>query len=196
MADLLQTVMGVLTSPSAKRIDFHLGLIHVDAIGLAAVKSLVSVSAVGGVRIDIVKYLPKGVAAQYDNATNTLQFTRKDYGATAGERAVILHECVHALHDVYGGGYYHPRGGSRFMTASENEAAAYVAGCLYHLYETGKTLKGDSTIFYHAAEIAKRIMHQRGAYVTTDEATNLRSVIVDDGTYNIGFKTPTTANGL
>ena len=74
--------------------------------------------------------------------------------------------------------------------------AAYVAGCLYHLYETGKTLKGHSTTFYHAGEIAKRIMHQRGAYVTTEESTALRKVIVDDGTYNIGLKTPTTANGL
>lgn len=196
MADILRAVMDVLGSPSAQRINFRLGLIHVDGTGLAAVSNLLSIGTVSGLRIRVGGPLPRGAAAAYDDATNTLRFSRAEFGVNASEKATILHECVHALHDVYGGGYYHPRGGSRFMTASENEAAAYVAGCLYHLYETGRTLKGHSTIFYHAGEIAKRIMHQRGAFVTTEEATALRKVIVDDGTYNIGFKTPTTANGL
>ena len=193
MADIVQTVMGVLTSQSARRIDFHLGLLHVDAAGLAAIHGLV---ALGGVRTEVARFLQPGVGAEYNAATNTLRFPRRDYGAVASEKATILHECVHALHDVYGGGFFHPRGGSRFMTASENEAAAYVAGCLYHLYETGKPLTGDGTIFYYAGKIAKRIMNQRGAFVTTDEADELRRAVVDDPTYRIGFSTPTTANGL
>ena len=100
MADILQTVKSVLGSPSARRIDFHLGLIHVDAAGLAAVLSLVASRAID---IEVTPIMKKGVAAQYVNPTNTLRFRRPDYGATVVERAAILHECVHALHDVYGG---------------------------------------------------------------------------------------------
>lgn len=193
MAKVLHTVIDVLTSPSARRIDFHLGLIHVDVVGLMAINSLI---VVGAVRIDVARFLEPGVGAEYDNATNTLKVPRDDYGTTSNERATIVHECVHALHDVYGGGHFHPRGGTRFMTTSENEAAAYVAGCLYHLYATGRPLRGESTIFYHAAKIAQRIMNQRGAFVSTDEATKLRRIIVDDPKHKIGFHTPTTANGL
>lgn len=88
-----------------------------------------------------------------------------------------MHECVHALHDLYGGGYYHPKGGSRFISRSANEAAAYVAGSLYHLYETGTPL-GSGLIFDTAGAIARRIMNQRGAFVSTAESRALRLEIV------------------
>jgi hypothetical protein len=193
MANILHTVVDVLMSPSARKIDFHLGLIHVDVVGLMSVGNLI---LAGAVKIDVTRFLPQGVGAEYDNASNTLKVPSADYGARSNEKATIVHECVHALHDVYGGGFFHPRGGSRYITASENEAAAYVAGDLYHLYETGRPLRGSDTVFFHADKIAKRIMNQRGAFVSTEEAIALRKVIVDSPTYKIGFSTPTGANGL
>ena len=190
MADILQTVKSVLSSSSARKIDFHLGLIHVDAAGLAAIHNLV---AVGTIAIK-VGALREGVAGQYSNATNTLRIKRENYGADAFERATILHECVHALHDIYGGGSYHPKGGSRFVSASENEAAAYVADQLFYLYETG-TVQNHDRIADVAGVIAKRIRNQRGAFVTTAEATALRIAIVSNAEYSYNLNTPTGANG-
>jgi hypothetical protein len=190
MADILQTVKSVLSSPSAKRIDFHLGLINVDAAGLAAIHNLVAVGTVA-IRVGALK---DGVAGQYFNQTNTLRFKREDYGATAFEKATILHECIHALHDMYGGGYYHPKGGSRFVSASENEAAAYVADQLFYLHETG-TVQNHDRIADVAGVIAKRIMNRRGAFVTTAEARALRIAIVSNAEYSYGIDTPTGANG-
>jgi hypothetical protein len=189
MADILQTVKRVLSSPSARRVDFHLGLINVDAAGLAAIHNLV---AVGTIPIKIVEM--KGFAGQYFNEFNTLKFPRENYGADPFERATILHECVHALHDIYGGGTYHPKGGSRFVSASENEAAAFVADQLYYLYETG-TVQNHDHIADAAGVIAKRIMNRRGAFVTTAEATALRVAIILHKGYDFGFNTPTGANG-
>jgi hypothetical protein len=192
MANILQTVKGVLSSPSARRIDFHLGLINVDAAGLAAIHNLV---AVGAITLKVVA-IPANAAAMYDNDYDTLEFPRENYGATAFERATILHECIHALHDMYGGGtYYHPRGGSRFIARSENEAAAYVADALYYLYETGGKVQSGDPIVDIAGVIAKRIMNQRGAFVSTAEARALRIAIVSDPTYKYAYDAPTVANG-
>jgi hypothetical protein len=190
MADILHTVKSVLSSPTARRIDFHLGLINVDAAGLAAIHNLVAVGTVA-IRVGA---LPDGTAGQYSNDTNTLRFKREDYGADPFERATILHECIHALHDMYGGGYYHPRGGSRFVSASENEAAAYVADQLFYLYETG-TVQNHDRIADIAGVIARRIMNRRGAFVTTAEATALRIAIVSNATYDYKLTTLTGANG-
>lgn len=192
MADILQTVKSVLSSASAKRIDFQLGTIKVNAAGLAAIHNLV---AVGTIPIKVVA-MESGVAAVYSNHINTLKFPRENYGANAKERSDILHECIHALHDMYGGGSYFPQhGGSRYTPRSENEAAAYVADALYYAYETGGGVQGSSPIFAIAGQIAKRIMNQRGAFVTTAEAKALRVAIVFDPTYKYGFDALTVADG-
>ncbi len=194
MADILETVKGVLNSPSARRIDFHMGLIHVDAAGLHAIRGLL---AAGIVRVKVVPSTDRDVAALYNYAANTLKFPRADYGANAKEKSDILHECIHALHDIYGAGYYHSRGGSRFMTESEDEAAAYVADALYYWYETGR-VQGSAAdpIFVKAGAIARRIKDLRGAYVTTAEAIDLRQAIVGDDAYRYDLDTPTGANGI
>lgn len=193
MADIMQTVTSVLKSRSAQRINFHLGLIHVDAVGLSDIaKDL----AAGIVHIKIEPIANPDVAAQYVGSVNTLQFRRESYGANADERRDILHECVHALHDVYGAGYYHPRGGSRFMTEVENEAAAYVAGSLYELYETGTLSPTSNPAFTNSDLIAKRIGSLRGAYVSTAELDALRIAILSRKTYrDLSFTTPTSADG-
>lgn len=197
MADILQTVKRVLSSPSAKRIDFHLGLINVDAAGLAAIHSLVSVGTIAVKVVRPADMVSKKVEAQYDPATNSLQVVRGNYGADDySEEAGIVHECIHGLHDFYGAGFYYPRrGGSNIITRSENKAAAYVAGCLYHLYETATPLQGDAAIFDIAALIAKRIMSKRGAFVTPAEARALRVAIALNTEYKFGVETLTTADG-
>ena len=193
MADIRQTVLNVLASPTARRIDFHLGSINVDAAGLAAIHNLVAVNAIP---VKVVG-MDSGVAAQYRNDTNGLEFPRDTYGANAKERSDILHECIHALHDMYGGGTWFPqKGGSKFTPRSENEAAAYVADALFYTYETGGGAQGHGDpIFDLAAMIAKRIMNKPGSFVTVQEARALRIAIVSDSTYRYRYDTLTVADG-
>ncbi|MGE0422386.1 MAG: hypothetical protein AB7O88_08985 [Reyranellaceae bacterium] len=191
MAGILDTVKNVLSSPAARRIDFHLGTINVDAAGLATIHNLVAVGTIP-VKVEAMR---SGVAAQYRNSTNSLMFPRESFGANAQERCDILHECIHALHDMYGGGSYYPqRGGSRFTPRSENEAAAYVADALFYRYETGGVQPGGS-IIQIAAQIAGRIANKRGAFVTTAEARALRVAVVLDPTYKYGYESLTAADG-
>lgn len=192
MADIRQTVMSVLASPSARRIDFHLGTINVDAAGLATIHALV---AVGAIPIKVVS-MASNVAAQYSNGSNTLEFPRDTYGVGAKERSDILHECIHALHDMYGGGTWFPqKGGSKFTPRSENEAAAYVADALFYAYETGGGVQAHGPIFDMAALIARRIMNKPGAFVTLAEARALRIAIVSDPTYTYSYDALTVADG-
>jgi hypothetical protein len=103
---------------------------------------------------------------------------------------------------IYGGGnYYHHQGGSRYTTRSENEAAAYVAGSLYHLYKTGKLIPGG-LIFKTAGKIAQGIMNRRGAFVSTADAIALRKEVVQfaksskDPRYHFELDTLTIADGV
>ncbi len=191
MTRILQTVKKVLTSTSARKIDFRLGTIHVDAVGLGAINLLVSF---GQIAVKVRRMKP-GVAALYVPSTNTLNFPRDDYGANAQERTDILHECVHALHDMFGGGSTFPkRAGFRFTPRSEDEAAAYVADALYYLYETGGAQSGDDVV-NTAAAIARRIVISRVPFVLGVEATLLRHKIVSQATYPYSFDAVTIADG-
>lgn len=192
MSRILQTVKDVLTSTSARRIDFHLGTIHVDAVGLMVISHFVSF---GRIAVKVAPMAP-GVAAQYDPGANTLEVPRDNYGANAKERSDILHECVHALHDMFGGGSMFPkRAGSLLTPRSENEAAAYVADALYYSYETGGGAQSGNDILDFAAVIARRIANRRSALVTDAEARWLRLAIVRHPVYSYGFRDLTIADG-
>ena len=193
MSVIAHTITRVLGSATARKIDFRIGSIGVNGTGLARIQGLV---ALGTISTRVVPMEP-GVGAQYDPGANTLEFPSDVFGTTPWERCTIVHECIHALHDMYGGGSYHPQqGGSRFTPRSENEAAAYIGGALYYLYETGTALTGTA-IFDNAAVIAQRIANRRGALVTTAEARALRlAIVLHPKLYNYGFDSPTIADGV
>ncbi len=134
------------------------------------------------------------VGAQYSPKENALKFRRVNFGGTSIEEATIVHECVHSLQDIYGGDVYPSDRGSKFVTESENEAAAYVAGQLYLIYKTGKP-SGGSNIRYISGQIAQRIKDQPGAFVSIQEMDALRREIVDTNIYEINYKTPTFSDG-
>lgn len=192
MSRILHTVKRVLTSTSARKIDFRLGTIRVDDAGLGAILLLVS----SGVITVKTLPMPPDVSAAYVPASNTLKVPRDNFGANAHERAAILHECVHALHDMFGGGSYIPkRAGFRFTPRSEDEAAAYVAGALYYFYETGGGALSGSHLVSLAAQIAERIADGGSPVVTEIEASALRVAVVTDPGYRYGFNDLTIADG-
>lgn len=94
----------LLTSPAAKQIDFTLDRFHVDGLGLMFVAIALLSKPQGkqhGFQIRVV-HLKADSEATYDPANNTFSFPSATYGTTQFQRATIIHECVHALRDVYG----------------------------------------------------------------------------------------------
>src|SRR5215467_2465824 len=89
-------ILDVLKSGSVQRIDFTLAGIRVDASGfhLVANSVLNGIAGKGG-SVEVVK-LPQGVAVAYNPDGRVLKFPRADYGLNLSDRAIIVHECVHA----------------------------------------------------------------------------------------------------
>jgi hypothetical protein len=197
-------ITAILLSKPAVQIDFTLGFIHVDSVGLASVVGAMYTKMAGfpgiGIRFGNV---PAGAAAAYDEADDVFDFPSATFGLTSVERIYILHESVHAMHDIAVGTLCLPGGrGCIFSTRTENEATAYVAGALFSLYDTGVVPDGVSNSGDHwvkAFEIAQAIRNVKGAVVPATDATSLRQLIADRDSYKSAGVTmwgPTTANGL
>lgn len=201
-AHLRMIVMGILLSKPAAQIDFTLGSIHVDANGFASVVGAMFTKQCGfpGIGID-VGGVPPDAAAAYDEAEDVFNFPNATFGTAPNERIYIIHESVHAMHDISIGTLCVPGGrGCIFTTRSENEAAAYVAGALFSLYDTGVVPAGIPASGEHwvkAFEIAKSIKNVKGAVVDSADALSLRTLIVSRKAYEgVSLWAPTTANGL
>ncbi|WP_342362181.1 hypothetical protein [Terrarubrum flagellatum] len=181
VSELRTLVYNTLVSPSANKIDFTLGSIHVDGAGFAGVAALV---ATGGIGIKVGKQ-QAGASASYVNPKNTLSFPPDYSGALPRVRKDIVHECTHALHDIWGGGRWWSERGSAITTGTENEAAAYIAGSLYVTYEAGFPVKSlsDDPIFQLAYDIAGRISGKSGARVDLRDEMQLRQAIANEPLY-------------
>jgi hypothetical protein len=80
-------VAAILMSKPAVQIDFTLGSIHVDSVGLASVVGAMHTKAWGfpgiGIRFGNV---PAGAAAAYDEADDVFDFPSATFGLTPVER--------------------------------------------------------------------------------------------------------------
>jgi hypothetical protein len=199
---LRMIVTGILLSKPAAQIDFTLGSIHVNATGFASVVGAMFVKPWGLPGIGIkIGGVPPDAAAQYDEQEDVFNFPSSTFGMTTNERIYIVHESVHAMHDILIGTLCMPGGrGCIFTTRTENEATAYVAGALFSLYDTGLVPEGIPASGEHwvkAFEIAKSIKNVKGAVVASADALSLRTLIVSRKAYQgVSLWTPTTADGL
>ena len=193
-----QIVANVLLSRAAQKIDFYLGGIHVDGEGLKEVVSLVHTRLFLNYGVGVVRKDPEpGVGASYNEGSNTISFpTDPNFGYTGVTRMHVVHESIHVMHDIYANRVWSQRG-SKFTTRSENEAAAYLGGALFTLYDTGAVFGGP--IFNEAFIIAKAIENKKGIHVPDGLATLLRTSIVLHPQYikdGVGFWMPTTGDGV
>jgi hypothetical protein len=173
---LQSRLFAILQSPEAQHIDFTLGSIKVDGKGLMEV---VTSLMLGTLHIEI-KTMDAGAAAQYEPDGNTFFFPNATFGAAVTDESSILHECVHALQDIdYG---YDFSRGDYFTMESENEAAAYVAGCLYDNYKNLNT-NYNAQSWDAAQKIAVKIKDTPGAVVSDDDVRALRNAIATDPVY-------------
>jgi hypothetical protein len=171
-------------SKPAQQIDFTFGSIEVNLAGFLSVYAALLTRVQSGYGIDIeIGTIPAGAAAAYFSDDNMYRFPSATYGMTVEERSAIVHESVHAMRDIKGATFFLPGRGMAMPTATEDEGAAYVAGALYHLYDTTAPPKGKDPVFVKAYSIAKSIMNVRGAVVPASDVMALRTIVAADPLY-------------
>ncbi len=125
-AALRTLVRSVLAKPEVKKIDFTLGGLRVGPPSF----SLVS-EGILNARIDVTHDAKLGGgAAKYRYHENKLVLGFDASGVTADNEALIVHECVHIAGDL----------SVVAVKVGMDEAAAYVAQCLYFFYKNEKLL--------------------------------------------------------
>jgi hypothetical protein len=209
----------LLQSTAAGRIHFQLE--QVQVYGPAAY-SLVwrylnweQFGPVDGIKIDFGN-VKRGASATYDAPSNTLRFPDRFYGQDEYGRQGIIHECTHAYIDarvprrvINGANGTLIATNFRAMTRDlTSEAVAYVAGLLFHIYDT--TPQGQRPtapwwatppcppILATAFDIASRIMNQPAAVVSATDVKQLKDDILTERIYGHLKANPnlTTADGI
>ena len=203
---LRSKVAAILMSPAAQGIDFYLDNIHVDGSGfsyvalalVSAPKSATGISfAVGGLSLH--------AAATYDPVHNLFRFPNANYGSTAVERMIIVHECVHALRDSLGKKMLTKRGPIATRAVSD-EAAALVAGALFFLLEAGPTSATDTTpdwaqsgVYSNAMSLAIQVLQSpKGSEVKNVNSVGLEAIkaaILHNAAYTSLKSNPGTVYG-
>lgn len=114
-----QAIARVLRSSACRKIDFYVGSFHVDSAGFELVAK-----ALDAGKIKVLIYDALGNGAAYSDTKNFIGVASADVCTTALGRSLVVHEAVHALHDI------------RKTRNDEgmNEAISYIAGALYEVY--------------------------------------------------------------
>jgi hypothetical protein len=191
--ELLARVIGTIMSAPARKVNFTLGPVRVNTAGFQLVFNAIVTRRIGVV----LGNMPHGAAAAYDSRGDVFHFPHILYGYTEPERMALLHESVHAMQDIRGAIAY-GSWGAAIQTKSECEAAAYVAGSLYHYYATGFFPESNVEIFLQANRIAESVTRGRTT-VTAADAAELRLLIAAEPIYRrdgMTFWTPTEADGV
>lgn len=129
----------ILCSAPCQKIDFWLGGLHVSGAGFAVIAHALQRGGRGERGIDVVvEPLEKGAAA-YHPARDAIVVPKREWAKEdAFERLAVVHEATHAWRDAQGARLTH-EGRTYRPRAATDEAAAYVAGCLFDIYVQGAT---------------------------------------------------------
>lgn len=127
MSEALRTlVRSVLARPEVKKISFTLGGLQTGPSSF----ELIGENLLNG-KIDVVHDAKMGAnAAKYRFTANKLFLGFKASGATADNEALIVHEAVHMACDL----------SAVSVKVGVDEAAGYVAQCLYFYYKNEEVL--------------------------------------------------------
>ncbi len=166
----------ILTESAASRINFSLGGLHVNGAGLARIAEALRQK---GIRVYRYRQLPADVTAEYkihENALLVREYSRALFSSISS-KAVIVHECVHALIDL---------SRATATTHLTGEAAAYLAQVLYRLNsgdqfrEWARVNQGTPVgrIFYEALQIIDRFrLGTQGASLAARDYEGLRQAV-------------------
>jgi hypothetical protein len=182
---LRERVLHLLHSPAASRIYFTLGDIVFNSIGFSLVAGAIALKGSGkskGKGIDVRAVDMKGglVASYYRKNRNRLCVPSWAYGTTPEERHSLIHESVHAYFDLL----------KRNTNAVNEEAVAYVAGLLFHIYDTtgnGTPVQPSwakkDNVHKEAWALAEKLVTTKSTVLTWYEVFDLRNAIRTDPVY-------------
>jgi len=122
--ELKNKALKVLNDEYARKINFHLGGLHISGDGLGDVAGAISR---GDIKLIEDPKLPKGIEGRYDPKTDTMSFPKANFGDENFD-AFFVHEAVHALIDM--------------MKATQtrrlaDESAAFLAAAIYLYHRVG-----------------------------------------------------------
>lgn len=199
LKELREFVQTLLTHPETQKIHFRHDGHEFHGFAFAAIAQALSPKSgrMGHIKVGAAT-MPANVGAYYDTSHDALVFPEPiaNFGLTQFDRAVIIHECVHALYDARG--YKSPRGGAFIRPAVgslgiRNEASAYIAEALYDInwQMAGANTKPTRPSFAQPPgrphtegwTIAERIYQTPGATVTAQDAEPLYAAITASPTY-------------
>jgi len=161
-------LIDVLRSPSAQKIDFYLGYLHVNGVGYGAVADAVSNNSIG-FRFGKV---PAGAAAGFDAVDKVFDFPAgRIYGSNLVEQALALHEATHAAKWLI----YRKAG--IIENDTQDEAAAYLASTLYLMDNSSDWPPGGNLVYLEASRIAGSLLNKKGAIVPAHDEARLRSFV-------------------
>jgi hypothetical protein len=115
------------------------------------------------------------------------------------EQSKIIHESVHAMRDLKGAMFVSETRGLQVTSKTEDEAAAYVAGALFILYDNTNVSTAKQPVFVKAYQIANSIMNVRGAVVPAADVMSMRNIVAGDTLYSsrrVRLWTQSSADGL
>ncbi|QIG92277.1 hypothetical protein [Bradyrhizobium sp. 6(2017)] len=185
------SILATLRSAEAQRINFHLGPWHIDG---AAFERIARAIEVGDIKIR-VEPLPQDVEARYDDFNDYVVVPPAFFAGTVGDRAAIIHECVHAIVDLQN---------SKGQFESSNEAAAFLASFLFRL-NSGEAIppatggNANVRLVTTAEGIARNLQKQPGAAVPTRDLSDLRWSIATHPHYRtkgVTYISPNSSDGL
>ncbi|MEJ1158892.1 hypothetical protein [Prosthecomicrobium sp. N25] len=187
-------IVKTLLSQAVQRIDFSLSTISIDGAAYRALASLVAANEIGVV----VEAQDKGVGASYKVSSNDISLSPHFNDADVMQLSYLVHECAHAIHDIYGASGIDTRRGSRtYTTNSEDEAAAYIAGALYYVHAGGPAPVGWHPHWQKAYTIAKSLVGRKGVKIPFHDEMHLRSLIAVRPVYAAsGVFGATTSDGI
>jgi len=199
---IAKRIIDVLQSGPASKIDISVGAIRISPTTLSPVIPAIRRWIAGGkgIGVEVDGKLPPTAAAQYKFDRDVYAVPNDDYGKTVAERMYLYHESVHAMRDIQGD----TEQGRKASTFLEDEAAAYVAGCLFFLYENGRTPAEVAPNAYPdykiASLIARLVGNSKGpAIVSPTHAGMLVTILRYTPLYydaGVEFYTPASVDGV
>jgi hypothetical protein len=195
---LKDQIAGVMKDLYAKRVNFHLGHLHVNGAEFPSIAKLIE-----GDKIKCYADVPTVPAgqAQYRSDHDSLLFGT---GVTIPRlqdiwfRALILHEGVHAYVDL-------KTGKSKATTFLTDECAGYIAQVIYLRYRGGNTSHWSPTmhaVLYYTQELVRKFNMESGrTRIRWVHYEDLRRRIQSDPMYitkgkKIPWKMKTHADGI
>ena len=162
---LAKTVADILRDATIQKVRFVLSGLWVFGFRYERVLDAVQKGNIScEVGVPPNQHLPAGYAAKcrYDPDTHRLLFPRENYGLSPGtETFDIVHEATHASFD-----YFYGRRGGFYVSAIEDEAAAFLAQAIYSRISpklwSGVIFPGDP--IEEALKVADKIMAIPGVF--------------------------------